>query len=321
MSGNRIPLCKICKRTIYYGSDTCGKKDCNERFIKLHRIQILSPLSLGYHINNKKPFVTNKTIIFSPDLHRKDNVLSSGTIASSNDDLIENKISLKIIDTFDLNSKSIFLSRSNRLNKKQIINEWDELMIEVYAYKQDLIGIKNLYLKGVKLTNTIFEYSIQNMDKDLIKWLYLKKCPYDSNYIFKNLQYLSADFIKILEDLGYIKKVNNLNQFNQFNYSNYLENVNIINNNILQENKSNIVNTTNHVPIRIIQEKYKQNINPMIINQMNISQMNISQMSNLFNNQVFNNQLFSNQVFNNQVFNNQVFNNQQSNCYFYNINY
>ncbi len=32
MLGNRIPLCKICKRTVYYGSDTCGKKDCNERF-------------------------------------------------------------------------------------------------------------------------------------------------------------------------------------------------------------------------------------------------------------------------------------------------
>jgi hypothetical protein len=275
--------------------------------------------------------VTNKTIIFSPDLHRKDNILSSGTIASSNDDIIENNVSLKIIDTFDLNSKSIFLSRSKRLNKKQIVTEWDELMIEVYAYKQDLIGIKNLYLKGVKLTNTIFEYSIQNMDGDLVKWLYQKKCPYDSNFILRNLQNLSEDFIKILGDLGYIKKINRLN------YSNYLENVNIINN-ILVENKSNIVNITNNIPIRFNNEKYIQSNNQLMNNQlmnnqlMNNQLMNNQLMNNqLMNNQLMNNQLMNNQLMNNQLMNNQLMNNQLMNIHlinnhllnsnFYNINY
>ncbi len=292
MSQLKIPLCIKCKRRVYYGSTICGKKDCSDRFIKLDRVKILSPLSLGYYINNKKPFASNKRIIFSPDLHRKDNNLSNGEITSSSDDIIDNKISLQIIDTFNIYSESIFLVKSKKLNKKQICTEWDEIELEICAYKQDLIGVKNLYLKGVKLTRTVFEHAILNMDKDLIMWLRQKKCPHDKNYIIQNINLLTKDFKDLLIELCYLQK------HIGFNYQDFTQNINNINNG-LRVNNPNIINYTDYIPIRILQNEknLQQNQDILNNNMIQITKFNyVNQLNQVYQLNQLNNQ-FTNNIY------------------------
>lgn len=60
----------------------CNKPDCSKNFIKLDRVKVISPIKLGYHINNLKPFITNKLLIIKPDLFRKDNLSQIGYCSS-----------------------------------------------------------------------------------------------------------------------------------------------------------------------------------------------------------------------------------------------
>lgn len=247
-----IPLCRICKRRIYYlGKDICGKRDCTPSFIKLDRIKVISPLKLGYHINNVKPFVTGKVLIIKPSLFREDN-LSEINYKSSNDDHPNNKISEKIIDTFCYEQQFYFITKSKNIKyDRYIISEWDEILMDISAYIGDVYQVRNLYLKGIRLSNLILENALLNSNIDLVKWLYKKKYPFNKYFIFHNKNKLSNEIINFLKDIG-------------LNFSADIQNKNL-NNNIFNDTQPKFKNENGFI------NRYSLQLNDQLIqiNKMN----------------------------------------------------
>ncbi len=252
---NSVPVCKICKRKIYYlGKDVCNKPDCSKNFIKLDRVKVISPIKLGYHINNIKPFVTNKVIIIKPDLFRIDNLSQIG-YSSSDDNHPDNFISEKIIDTFSYEKKNTLLNLSRNISfQRHNFTDWDELMMDISAYKGDLNQVKTLYLKGVKLTTCIFNYGLSSLNLDLIRWFYKKKCPCDKIYLSKNIHNLTKEIYDFLKSVGYIKVIEHINiknncssiLENQYQYQTYKNKLNEVNFNYYNQLESVIIQRNFH---------------------------------------------------------------------------
>ncbi len=172
---SNIPLCIYCQRRIYYpGKITCGKRDCSINFKKEPRDKVISPLKLGYKILNYIPFTNgDKPFIINPELYRSDHYYSYNDCKT-----FDHRHNKRIVDTFDFKTIPEIIKKNNKTivqkinNEKKIDNdEWNDLMMDIYAYQGKIDEVKNLFKKGYLPTQSTLFYGVLSNNIETVKWL------------------------------------------------------------------------------------------------------------------------------------------------------